>query len=364
MKKRLIIFMPSVEGGGVEKNFFIISNYLANKLGKVFLITAENNFSKKFKNIEIISPRSNFWRNKGRFRKYIICVLLLIKMLLKNHDSLVLSFQANLYSILICKLFKTRVICRSNSSPSGWSKNSIKIHIFKVGLSLADAIIVNSIEFKSEMKKKFSINPIHIYNPLNKLEVIKLSKKKLNTKIFKSNKNLNILNVGRLVNQKDQITLVKAINLIKGKIPLEVIIMGRGILKKKLENYIENNNLKSIIKIIDFKDNPFNYIKKSELFILTSAFEGLPNVLLEAQTLKKFIISSSCPTGPREILLNGKAGFLFKINNAYQLSKKILEYYKNKKKLNKMINLGFKKLERFDEEKNLEKYFNLINKYL
>ncbi len=364
MKKKLIIFMPSVEGGGVEKNFFIISNYLANKLGKIFLITAENNLSKKFKNIEIISPRSNFWRNKGRFRKYMICVLMLIKMLLKNRNSLVLSFQANLYSILICKLFKIRVISRSNSSPSGWSKNSIKNYIYKIGLSLADAIIVNSVEFKSEMKKKFSINPIHIYNPLNKLEVIKLSKKKLNTKIFKSNKNLNILNVGRLVDQKDQITLVKAINLIKGKIPLEVIIMGRGILKKKLENYIENNNLKSIIKIIDFKDNPFNYIKKSELFILTSAFEGLPNVLLEAQTLKKFIISSSCPTGPREILLNGKAGFLFKVNNAYQLSKKILEYYKNKKKLNKMINLGFKKLERFDEEKNLKKHFNLINKYL
>ena len=364
MKKKLIIFMPSVEGGGVEKNFFIISNYLANKLGKIFLITAENNLSKKFKNIEIISPRSNFWRNKGRFRKYMICVLMLIKMLLKNRNSLVLSFQANLYSILICKLFKIRVISRSNSSPSGWSKNSIKNYIYKIGLSLADAIIVNSVEFKSEMKKKFSINPIHIYNPLNKLEVIKLSKKKLNTKIFKSNKNLNILNVGRLVDQKDQITLVKAINLIKGKIPLQVIIMGRGILKKKLENYIENNNLKSIIKIIDFKDNPFNYIKKSELFILTSAFEGLPNVLLEAQTLKKFIISSSCPTGPREILLNGKAGFLFKVNNAYQLSKKILEYYKNKKKLNKMINLGFKKLERFDEEKNLKKHFNLINKYL
>ena len=356
--------MPSVEGGGVEKNFFIISNYLANKLGKIFLITAENNLSKKFKNIEIISPHSNFWRNRGRFRKYIICVLLLIKMLLKNRNSLVLSFQANLYSILICKLFKIRVISRSNSSPSGWSKNSIKNYIYKVGLSLADAIIVNSVEFKTEMKKKFSINPIHIYNPLNKLEVIKLSKKKLNTKIFKSNKNLNILNVGRLVDQKDQITLIKAINLIKGKIPLEVIIMGRGILKKKLENYIENNNLKSIIKIINFKNNPFNYIKKSELFILTSAFEGLPNVLLEAQTLKKFIISSSCPTGPREILLNGKAGFLFKVNNAYQLSKKILEYYKNKKKLNKMINLGFKKLERFDEEKNLKKYFNLINKYL
>ena len=75
--------MPSVEGGGVEKNFFIISNYLANKLNKVLLITAENNLSKKINNIEVVYPKSNFWRNKGRFRKYIVCVFLLIKILLK-----------------------------------------------------------------------------------------------------------------------------------------------------------------------------------------------------------------------------------------------------------------------------------------
>ena len=104
MKKKLIIFIPSVEGGGVEKNFFIISNYLATKLDKVILITAENNLSKKIKNIEIVYPRSNFWRKKARFRKYIICVFLLIKILLKNRNILVFTFQANLYAILICKI--------------------------------------------------------------------------------------------------------------------------------------------------------------------------------------------------------------------------------------------------------------------
>ena len=87
--------MPSVEGGGVEKNFFIISNYLANKLNKVLLITAENNLSNKINDIEIVYPKSNFWRNKGRFRKYIICVFLLIKILLKNRNILVFTFQAN-----------------------------------------------------------------------------------------------------------------------------------------------------------------------------------------------------------------------------------------------------------------------------
>ena len=186
--------MPSVEGGGVEKNFFIISNYLATKLDKVYLITAENNLSKKIKNIKIVYPRSNFWRNKARFRKYIICVFLLIKILLKNRNILVFTFQANLYAILVCKLFGINIISRSNSSPSGWSKNFVKNYIYKIGLNLADTIIVNSIEFKQEMKKKFSINATHIYNPLNKNEIIKLSKKKVKNLFPK--KTLKIISVG------------------------------------------------------------------------------------------------------------------------------------------------------------------------
>ena len=124
------------------------------------------------------------------------------------------------------------------------------------------------------------------------------------------------------------------------------------------------NNKAAIFKITNFISNPYQYMKQAELFILTSLYEGLPNVLLEAQGLKKFIISSNCPTGPREILLNGKAGFLFSIGNEIELSKKILDYYKNKKKLNKMINLGYKNIDRFDSKKNLLKYYNLINNYL
>ena len=113
-QKKLILFMPSIEIGGVEKNFFLISNYLASKLRKTFLITAEKNISKKLKNIEIIYPKSNFWREKGRLRKYIICIYLLVKILFKEKNSFVFSFQANLYAIFICKLFKKKIISRSN----------------------------------------------------------------------------------------------------------------------------------------------------------------------------------------------------------------------------------------------------------
>ena len=105
-------------------------------------------------------------------------------------------------------------------------------------------------------------------------------------------------------------------------------------------------------------------IKSSDIFILTSLYEGLPNVLLEAQVLKKFIISSNCPTGPREILLNGKAGYLFKKKDYQNLSKLILKILGNKKIMNKKINIGYKNLDRFDYELNLNKYYKTVLKYL
>ena len=101
-------------------------------------------------------------------------------------------------------------------------------------------------------------------------------------------------------------------------------------------------------------------MRKAELFILTSKFEGLPNVLLESTVLKNFIISSNCPTGPKEILLSGKGGLLFKVGNYEELTKKIIFYIQNKKKCLKMKDLSFEKLTRFDYKKNLDKYFDLI----
>ena len=81
----------------------------------------------------------------------------------------------------------------------------------------------------------------------------------------------------------------------------------------------------------------------------------MPNVLLEAISLKKFIISSDCPTGPREILLNGKGGFLFRVGDYKNLAKKIIFYSSYKKKLKKKT---------FFDNNNLKKYLFLINKYL
>ena len=122
--------------------------------------------------------------------------------------------------------------------------------------------------------------------------------------------------------------------------------------------------MRKVVKLIDFKKNPFKYLKQADIFILTSKYEGLPNVLLEALVLKKFVISSNCPTGPKEILLNGKGGLLFKTGNFNQLSKQIMYYSKNKKKCKQMLKKSYNQLDRFDHKINLAKYLKFVNKYI
>ena len=240
---------------------------------------------KKFNNkIKFLSPKKIVPDYFNIRVKYLISLFILFKYLLKNKNVLVFSFQANIYCIFICKIFNIKIIVRSNSSPTGWYHNSLKKLIYKKLISKADKIIVNSQEFKKEMEYKFNIKTVCIFNPLNRKEILKKSKIYIKDNFFKNS--FKLINVGRLTDQKDQITILKAVNLIKNKLKIKLLIIGKGVNKRSLQNYIDNNNLNRIVKIYNFKENPYPFIKKADLFILSSKYEGLPNVLLEAALLK------------------------------------------------------------------------------
>ena len=136
--------------------------------------------------------------------------------------------------------------------------------------------------------------------------------------------------------------------------------MGRGHLKKKILKFIETNNLNKNVRILDYKKNPYPYIKQADFLVLTSLHEGLPNILLEAIVLSKFIISSNCPTGPKEILNNGRGGELFKVGSYKDLARKIIFYSKNKKIRKEKIKFALSRVNRFDYELNLKEYFELL----
>ena len=354
--------MPHMVGGGVEKNLYIIANDFAKKIKNVHFITSKKTFNSNFKNVKIINPKLTIWSHFGVRFNYVVCLLILIREILTEKKPLVFAFQANVYCIILCKILNVKIVTRSNSSPSGWTQNNLKNYIFKKAFKKADKIIVNSLEFKKQFKKRFNIKTECIYNPLNKKEILRKSKNKINLNFFKDKKKLKILNIGRFTDQKDHLTLLKSMKILKNKYKLNFIllIIGRGQNKSKIQNFINENNLNLNVKVIGFKKNPYKYINCCDLFILSSIFEGLPNVLLEAITLKKFVISSNCPTGPNEILNNGKGGLLFKTGSSNDLAKKIIFYHNNKKKLKKKINFANNNLDRFDFNTNLKKYFEVI----
>ncbi len=364
MKKKILIFIPSIEDGGVEKNLFVISNYLYAKNFSVEILTCNFDKSKKFnKGIKFIGNRNNLWQNKSRKIKYLVCLKnLFVNLFNRKEKPLVFAFQANIYAVLVAKILNVKIITRSNSAPSGWSKNFIKNKIYKLIIKLADDVMVNSLDFKKSFKKKFNINAKCIYNPFDK-NFIKnnLKKKIIKNNFFKKNY-LNILSVGRLTDQKDQLTLLKAINFLKQNFKIRLVIIGKGHKKNILQKYIIDNNLQNKIKLVGYLKNPFPYIYQSKILILTSKFEGLPNILLEGQYLRKYIISTDCPTGPKEILLNGKAGDLIKIGDYKKLSFLISNNKNRKKMINKKIKIGSKNFNRFDYNLNCKKYLDFVNK--
>lgn len=363
-KKKILIFVPMIGKGGAEKNLFIIANYLSNHFEKISIISTSREFKFRFnKNIKFITPKSKFWNKiNNRGLKILICLYLLAKELLLKKNLNVLSFQGNLYCCVLCKIFKVKIILRANASITGWSKGYLKKILYYSISKMADKIIVNSLEFQREYKKYFNLKTSFIYNPLNKNQIIKNAKKKLKFSFYQR-KTLNFINIGRLVDQKNQLLILKSFKLLteKTNYKFKLLIIGSGENKKVLLDFININNLRSSIKLINFQKNPFPYLRKADAFILSSIFEGLPNVLLEALTLKKTIISSDCPTGPREILDYGKGGLIFKMNNEFDLYKKIIFFIKNKSKCKELVDHGHNKLTRFDYYKNLEKYLKILD---
>ena len=103
--------MPSIEDGGVEKNLFLISNFLIKKFNNVSLITVSNKFKRKFdKKIKLTFFKNNYFNFLGRRKKFFICLFLLFLEILKDKNILVFSFQGNIYCTLLCKILGIKII--------------------------------------------------------------------------------------------------------------------------------------------------------------------------------------------------------------------------------------------------------------
>jgi len=248
-----------------------------------------------------------------------------------------------------------------NTAPQGWEHSNLKKVIYSFFIKKADLIIVNSLEFKKEVDQRYKINSRCILNPFDFKKIKKLSKIKVKNFFRKSS--LKIVNVARLTDQKEQLVILKALRIVLKFRRAQLVIVGKGKKINELNSYINKYKLHKFVKLVGYKANPFPYILQSNVFVLSSKYEGSPNVLTECQYLKRFIISTNCPTGTKEILGNGKYGYLFKVGD-YQKLAKILKNFKITSTHKKMINLAYNKIKKHDHELICNQYYNSIKSFV
>ena len=133
-----------------------------------------------------------------------------------------------------------------------------------------------------------------------------------------------ILGVGRLVPAKDFPTLLKAFAHIRATRPARLVILGEGRERQILENLAIKLEIASDFSLPGFKANPYAYMSRATVFVLSSLLEGLPNALIEALACGCPVVSTNCRSGPQEILANGAFGSLVPVGDERALAKAIL----------------------------------------
>ena len=168
--------------------------------------------------------------------------------------------------------------------------------------------------------------------------------------------------IGRLEEtQKDFTSLIKAYSLIEKNIKEKLYIIGEGRHKDNLIKLCEELNIKDRVIFLGFKENPYPWLREASLFIHSSKFEGLPTVMVEALILEKLIIATNCPTGPKEILDNGKNGILVEVGDIKELAISIEKLLKSNKKEYYIKNLK-EKIKEFDSKIVIKQLEEIISK--
>ncbi len=134
-----------------------------------------------------------------------------------------------------------------------------------------------------------------------------------------------IIGVGRLNRQKDFATLLRAFRIVLQHCKARLVILGEGEERESLEALIEDLNLTENAKLYGFADNPYAIMAKADVFVLSSIYEGLPTVLIEALALGIPVVSTDCKSGPREIIARAKSGRLVRVGDIEGMAKAIKE---------------------------------------
>lgn len=355
---KIAFLINNMAGGGAERVVSILLNNLSRENREFFLIVLEDKFYYNIpSDVKVIKLNSKFFG-----------FLKLKKIIKENNIDLVFSFlgRSN-YTNILAKLFGSKHGVYINERI-----NSSRMHLginFKATLNRfltkrlyreADLVFSNSLGTANSLKQEFNVSLDKIkviYNPIDLEKIQNFCQDKLEPKYQEIFKNPVIINIGRLTKQKGQKCLIRAFKIVADQIPkIKLVILGEGELEKDLKNLVKELGLDNDVFFLGWQKNPFKFLARAKVFVLSSLWEGLPNTLIEALACGVPAISTDCPSGPDEIIENGKNGILVPIKDEKSLSRAIIKILSNPSFSQELVQNGRTRAQDFSIK-------NIINKY-
>ena len=280
------------------------------------------------KNIKIISLNSS---------RAIFSFFGVFKYLRKSEPDVMLSALGHINIVaILAKIFsrvKFRLVISEHAVQSILAKKSKKLKenlipfLIKFLYRFADHAIAVSYGVEKNLINTNSISPERIttiYNPIiNNCREENVTKSLIKVNENFQNATYKIVCAGRLAPEKDYLTMLKAFDIVKKTLNVHLIILGEGDERTKIETYIKDSNLSNYVTLMGFVEEPSSYISACDLLCLSSISEGFGNVLIEALSVGTPVVSTDCPTGPREILKNGLWGDLIHVGDYLSMSEAI-----------------------------------------
>ncbi|MCF7916351.1 MAG: glycosyltransferase [Candidatus Omnitrophica bacterium] len=363
--KKLLFVISSLKGGGAERVLANIINNLDKNKYQISLAV----FNKEGPHLGTINKQIKVVdfkkRNKLDFVKMIVKLKDLIK---KENPDFLVSFLAypNIISFFARSLSKSK--CKVVMSERGYRVYTrvrfglrlINKMLIQYVYRQAYRIIVVSKGIKSLLVTDLKIPPqiiTIIHNPLLIDQINKLKGKKVEHYFFKEKpKKPIIISVGSLIRVKRQDILLKAFFLARQKEEALLLVLGKGHLLDKLKNVARELGISNYVNFIGFQNNPYKWMFRSDIFVLSSESEGFPSVLLEALACEVPVISTDCASGPGEIIQDSISGKLVPVNDPIKLAEAMVELIRDDGLCRKFKRVGIKRAEDFKVEKIITEY--------
>lgn len=368
-RKKIIFVMPSLGGGGAERVCLNILKYINRER----FITSVVLFEKKGVYLNQIPEDVAVYdlnkRNRFDFLKLIFKLTYRIYPIVK--PDIVVSFlnYANFINILskvVSFFVKPSIVISERNYTSISLKfrrlKRIKTVLVKNIYPWADKIIVISKGIKKDLIQNFKI-PIKkikvIYNAINFSEIEKLSRESVAIKLFTDDIPV-IVACGRLTYQKNFSLLLNAFSKVIKKHNAKLLILGEGEEKDKLIKLSHKLKIDDKVFFLGFQKNPFKYMAKADVFILSSLYEGFGNVLVEAMACGTPIVSTCCPSGPPEIITDEVNGLLVPVGDVDAMAKAIFRLLKDETLRKHLVEAGKNRAKDFRVEKMVAEYENVF----